>query len=480
MQNVVSVPNDKVAIIVEKNDNRNNTYTLLPVEVSIGKVDELGYFISEDESYKVPSIENAKFLSDQNITKAYAFLINTQKLEEKYPNTEELSLQLYNYLKEISSKLNIALLDDDKVHVYSTEYSNISKNIVGGVTKKYENQEECLDLVEVPQVITKEYNDKIDEEGLENYLKERIFDNDDILEDIATTIALNYTAMHKSEVEPILSIGQTGSGKTATFEAIAEYLDVPLTIYDCNELTSAGYVGKDIDDIMREIYFNSNENIEKAERSILVLDEFDKLASRGSHVKDSSVQYALLKLLDGYQYTFEKRKNGPQVSLDSSFITIGALGAFPDMYESKKKKSALGFNKNLEDEEIISFTTDDLTKFGMLTELIGRFNNIYTYTSLDKDGLKKALLQSKNSPLLRKLERYEREFGVKTTYEDSFIDALVELAYAQKIGGRSLNKIVAKTFKKIDRELVRKKDNNKQKKLVLTKEVVENNRSYNI
>lgn len=147
----------------------------------------------------------------------------------------------------------------------------------------------------------------------------------------------------------------------------------------------------------------------------------------------------------------KRRKNGPQTSLDSSFMTIAFCGAFPDMYEAKAKENSMGFHEESTNQKNkdYEFTTDDLVKFGMLQEFIGRLPNIFTYKSLTKEDLKNILLHSRNSALLLKQERYTREFNAYLEYNNEFIDAIVEKAYDAKTGGRGLNKIVAKTFKKL-------------------------------
>lgn len=480
MKNIANFPNDTVAIRCEINDNQNNTYTIIPHEVMLGKINKNNKFVVAESGLELSPLSEIEELTDEDVSTYYVFPISVEELTQKYgEKSNELNMAMYNYLKDIASKLNIALKSNEKVYIYSEDYQIISKEI-GGEVKKYHQENEVPEII-VPKVEV--IMDRIDQEGLEKFLKERVFENDSIIEDIATTFAMNYTATKKQEVESILSIGQTGTGKTSTYEAIAEYSNVPLTIYDCNLLTSAGYVGKDIDDVMRKVYFNCKEDPKVASRSILMLDEVDKLAMQGMEVKDAAVQYALLKLLDGYRYTFEKVKNGPQTFLDSSFMTIAFCGAFPDMYQAKEREGSIGFNNSLNKfNGRYEFTTDDLVKFGMLAEFIGRIPNIFTYKNLTKDDLRRIILHSKNSALLLKQDRYACEFNTYFEFNDEFIDAIVEEAFKTKSGGRGVNRIIARVFKKIDRELSRDayRNNLDVKKLRLTQEIVENNTKFNI
>lgn len=481
MKEIVNLPNDTVAIKCEINDNKNNTYTIIPREVMLGIIDKDKDFVTEEDGTVIPPLDNIEVINDENINTYYVYPKKVYELLQEYASTSDnLNMAMYSYLKDIAGKLNIVLKSNEQVYIYSQDYKVISPEIDGEL-KKYHGEGKSPEIIIPKSDIIN--TDRIDQEGLEKFIKERVFENDSIIEDIVTTFAMNYTATKKQEVEAILSIGRTGTGKTSTYEAISEYSGVPLTIYDCNLLTSAGYVGKDIDDVMREVYLNCNEEPKLSSRSILMLDEIDKLAMRGMEVKDAAVQYALLKILDGYRYTFEKKKNGPQVSLDSSFMTIAFCGAFPDMYQAKEKEGSMGFNQSLKKYNgYYEFTTDDLVNFGMLDELIGRIHNIYTYKELTKDDLKRLILYSKNSALLLKQDRYAREFNTHFEYTDEFIDYIVEQAFATKSGGRGINKIIAKVFKKIDRELSRDAYHNNLgvKKLRLTQEIVENNTKFNI
>ena len=298
---------------------------------------------------------------------------------------------------------------------------------------------------------------------------------------------MNYAAKNANEVEAMLSIGPTGSGKTETYKLIAEYLGVPLTLYDSTSITAAGYVGKDIDDVLKTVYNNAGGDRQKAEKSILVFDEIDKLAMHGSDVKDEQVQYALLKVLDGHKYNVSLEKGGKSVDLDTSFMTIAGLGAFPEIFAQKKKNknNKIGFSSSSETEDdldLLTVTTEELVKFGMLAELIGRFTNQYVYKELTKDNLRRILLESKNSPLILKANRYLTEFNTQLIHDDSFIEAIVERAFEKKTGGRSLNSLIKQTLKKCDRELLsmRAHDGDKPKVLRLTGDTVENHRRFTI
>ena len=484
-----SAPNDMIAIICERVDNGNKTYTIIPNAVSFGRV-ENNMFHLEDNTAVLPNIEDRKALENPEIKTFYLFPRPINEVQQYY-NTTNLEMLAVCYYTDIKKKVILALNEGGYIQVVSDDLDNFMGDVFVEQKTAAKAKDILLPSPEIklcPNVITKPNGEMdlshIDNFAMEKYLKERIFENDDIIEDICTTIAMNYAAKNREEIESLLSIGPTGSGKTETYKLIAQYLGVPCTIYDCNSLTAAGYVGDSVEDIIKKIYANSDGSKVVAEKSILVLDEIDKLAMRGSDVKEEKVQDALLKLLDGYEYTISAEKGGKGVNIDTSFMTKAGLGAFPDVF-AKKKKSNVGFrsNSSTEEEEKVEITTDDLVKNGMLAELIGRFNDPFIYAELSKDSFVRILKESLSSPIVFRRNRYLQEFNTTLEFEDDFLYAIVEEALKKKTGARSLKKVVNSTFKKCDRELMHLRNTGKldqPKVLKLTPETVENNRRFTI
>ena len=487
-----SAPNDMIAIICTRVDNGNDTFTVIPNSISFGR-EENGLFYPEDNTAPLHNIEDSKALLNKDIESFYLFPRKVEEIQQIY-NCTATNMLAICYYTDVKKKVILALNEGGYVQVVSDDLDNFMGDIFVEQKEATKGSEVLLPSKQIktyPSIITKPNGEMdlthIDNFAMESYLKERIFENDDILEDICTTIAMNYATNNPDEVESLLSIGPTGSGKTETYKLISQYLGVPLTIFDCTSITSAGYVGKDIDDVLKTVYSNSSGDKQKAEKSILVLDEIDKLAMRGSDVKDEQVQNALLKLLDGHEYSISLEKGGKSIALDTSFMTKVGLGAFPSIFEEKKKNknNKIGFNATdnvEEEEEEFEVTTDDFVKFGMLAELIGRFNDPHIYKELDRDSLRRILVESKSSPLVLKLNRYSQVFNTKVEYDDAFIDAIVDIAVKKKTGGRSLKKTINKTFKKCDRELLymRSQEGDKPKVLKLTADTVKDNRRFTI
>ena len=488
-ETVVSYPNDMVVLEFTPIDLGNNSIVLRPEGVHLGKINAAGVFITEDRSKTLTLLDDEASLSNNTV---YAFPITIDELKKEFQD-DNLDNLLTSYYTKVNQNMIVGLKENGKVSLFSKSYGEIAPGIGGVLFKKRE--ETILQPVVLqarPNTATPETRLKqdlahIDNLDLERYLKERIFNNDENIEDIVTTIVNNYAATDAEDVEAILALGPTGSGKTRTFELISQYLGVPLTIYDCNSLTSAGYVGKDIDDILLAAYHNSGKSLDVAQKSIVVLDEIDKLASRGLDVKDSSVQFALLKLLDGYKYSVAPQRNAKPIEMDSSFMTFVGLGAFPDVYNAKKKKSgkmSIGFGTAAKDEQYdeqhVIITEDDIVKDGgLLAELVGRFSNQIVFPKLTKEDIRNIILHSKDSYFLRKIDRFQRMYNTQVVYDEDFIEALVEGAFAKNVGGRSIKKMVAYTFKKADRAVL-SLDREKPKVLQLTKDTVTDNTRFSL
>lgn len=460
--------NNMVAVIYKKVRVKKDNYILIPSEVARGYIDNNNLFISENGEHTLCPATSLDILRDESNKLVYAYPIFIDELEEIHRETDDTKL-MAAYFINLSQNLVLARVEGFEVTLNSEALKDVGK---------IKTPEESA----APSIVTKKDDfsrlTHIDNFALEQYVKERVFDADDNIEDICTTIAMNYSATNPKEMKTMLSIGPTGSGKTMTYQVIAEYLGVPLTIYDCNSLTSAGYVGKDIEDALKEVYINSGRKIDVAQKSILVFDEVDKLADRGSDVKDTAVQQAMLKLLEGFKYTFPIVKNGADISFDTSFMTVACLGAFSSIFEQKKR--ALGFNAKSREEATYDVTDEDLVSYGMIRELVGRWKHLFIYKAQTPESLRRILLESKWSPLLLQQERYLRQFNTELIWDDSFIDAFIEEATKSNAGGRSLSKISANTFIKIDREVLRAHNANPnvKKKILVNHETIYDNRKF--
>ena len=224
--------------------------------------------------------------------------------------------------------------------------------------------------------------------------------------------------------ENIIIYGSTGTGKTEILKRIAKIYNVPIVIEDTTLLSETGYVGRDVSEMLKDLYLESGEDIKKAESGILVLDEFDKLAEKNNtgqdHVSRVGVQRSLLKLLDGATFYIDNE------TFDTSKLSVVALGAFSGISDS---------------DDYSNVTSSDFISYGIIRELMGRFSKKIPMNSLSKDDIKDILIKSDFSPLNTYKLLFE-SMNIKFSYGDDFIDYIADKAVELKSGARSLKTVV--------------------------------------
>ena len=308
--------------------------------------------------------------------------------------------------------------------------------------KKEKKEEEPFDIKKIPAphklkemldqyVIGQDYAKKVISVAVYNHYKR------------VATNTMDEIEIDKSNM---LMIGPTGSGKTYLVKTLAKLLDLPLAIADATSLTEAGYIGDDVESVLSKLLAAAGNDVEKAERGIVFIDEIDKISKKKeTHSRDvsgESVQQGLLKLLEGANVEVpvgasSKNAMVPLTTINTRNILFICGGAFPDLEDIIKqrlnKKSSMGFQADLKDkydkEEnlIAKVTLEDLKEFGMIPEFIGRLPVIFTLEKLSQDMLVKILKEPKNA-ILKQYQKLLELDEVQLVFDDSALEAIAKKA----------------------------------------------------
>ena len=301
---------------------------------------------------------------------------------------------------------------------------------------------------------------QIDPRELKAYLDQYVIGQDQAKIVLSVAIANHYKRISGAnrDIEltkaNILMLGPTGSGKTLLARTVARYLDVPFAIADATSITEAGYVGDDVESLVQRLYNNSGHDIQRTQQGIVFVDEIDKIARRSESasitrdVSGEGVQQALLKLIEGTVCRVptvggRKHPGGEMVEIDTTNILFIAGGAFIGLDVIIKKRTqgtSIGFNSGttIANDCALLATPDDLVRFGMIPEFVGRFPNTVSLTELNREDLQAILTKTKNN-LIAQYQWLFQQDQLRLELDSTAIDSIVEKAIRSGTGARALH-----------------------------------------
>lgn len=444
-------------------------------------------FVNTDDDKNIVKSEiNYKMMCDESCDAVYcmdrnypAALLNERAIEElsSCVSQEDLLLLLDKYRTMVKafksfnrdkqvSKIYLSNGKIKSIELLKNVSNSLDTELVSTINSEIDKSKKSDNL-----------SKDISYNGLRNYIKERVYGHDTEIDTLAQKIYMNYTALDDEPVESILLVGPTGTGKTETVHAACDYLNLPSFEVNASNIVPQGIKGMSIEDVIIGLYENASRDVERAQKGIIFLDEFDKLNDSDLDLKEP-VKNILLTFTAGGNFPIDNECYS--FNFNSSRITKIYAGVFDRIGDKIK---SLGFNSVLEFNQILG-SDEELRKkiidkqYFTLEEL-SRISTILAYNELDRETKKRILISSKLSEFIKKKNRYKRQFDLDLEASDDYIEAILDTLGKNALGMRSLNNYVKRTINEVEKSILDGSVGN-CKKLILTRDTVFDPHKFNI